>query len=52
VKEHSVNYVVEGTMATPSGKTPLVRSIWAIDGTGILSFASAYKIGKIVRKLP
>ena len=51
-KEHSVNYVVEGPMTTPSGKTPLVRSIWAVDVTGIPSFASAYKIGKIVRKLP
>ncbi len=51
-KEHSVNYVVEGTMTTPSGKTPLVRSIWAIDATGIPFFASAYKIDKILRKLP
>jgi hypothetical protein len=33
-------------MATPDGRTPLVRSVWFIDtGTEIPRFATAYPLG-------
>jgi hypothetical protein len=29
--EHGIKYVVDGSMETPGGKTPAVRTIWIVD---------------------
>jgi len=28
---HGVKYVIDGALETPSGKTPLVRTVWIVD---------------------
>lgn len=38
-------YVIEGTLSTPSGRTPHVRVVWFIDtGATIPRFATAYPL--------
>src|SRR5216684_4451766 len=38
-------YVVEGIIATPSGRTPLLRSVWFIrDGEEMPRFVTAYPL--------
>jgi hypothetical protein len=29
---HGKKYIVDGTMETPTGKSPRVRTIWIVDG--------------------
>jgi hypothetical protein len=29
--EHGIKYIVEGSISTPSGQSPLVRIIWIVD---------------------
>ncbi len=38
-------YVVEGTMATPSGRTPSIRSIWFLEaGQEVPRFVTSYPL--------
>jgi len=40
-----INYVIEGTLITPDGRNPKVRSIWTIEsGDDIPRFVSAYPL--------
>ncbi len=41
--EHGTHYAIEGPLETPSGRTPQVRSVWALDtGSDIPRLITAY----------
>jgi hypothetical protein len=40
-------YVIEGTIVTPEGRTPLIRSVWFVEtGEHIPRFATAYPLAR------
>jgi filamentous hemagglutinin len=42
---HGTKYIIEGELPTPSGRTPLVRSIWIIDAQqSAPRFVTAYPL--------
>lgn len=45
--EHGKKYIVDGAIATPSGKTPMVRTVWIVDtGETIPRLVTAYPYGE------
>ena|SRR5712692_2109961 len=40
---HGIKYIVDGTLSTPSGKTPAVRTVWIVDhGSDVPRLVTAY----------
>lgn len=48
VTGEGIHYVVEGTLYSPDGRNPLVRTVWAIDiGSTIPRLITAYPLRRI-----
>jgi hypothetical protein len=40
---HGANYVIEGPLETPAGKTAVIRSVWIVDrDSGVPRLVTAY----------
>jgi hypothetical protein len=40
---HGKKYIVDGAIETPSGKTPVVRTVWIVDeGSDVPRLVTAY----------
>jgi hypothetical protein len=43
--DHGVKFIIEGEIATPDGRSPLVRAVWIIDaGRDTPRFVTAYPL--------
>ena len=45
--EHGIKYVIEGTIKTPDGRTPNIRTVWVVEtNSNIPKLVTAYRLRK------